>query len=83
MIFCGNVASVNAADAIRLNVIVNQDYRVAADFASFEPENPRYSLRRAGSSSFSVLSRPNHRICDCRHLTLPPPPSRHRQHDVP
>jgi hypothetical protein len=54
MIFCGSVASVNALDAIRLNVTVSADIRAAASFASFEPENPRYSLRDAGAcASFS------------------------------
>ncbi len=48
MIFCNNVASVDALEAVRLNVIVSSDSHAAGSFASFEPENPRYSLRDAG-----------------------------------
>lgn len=49
MIFCGNVSSVNAVEAIRLGVTVTQDINTAARFASFAPENARYSLRDAGA----------------------------------
>jgi len=56
MIFCGNVADVDAAEAIRLNVIVTQSERVAHDFACFEPENPKYSLRNSGGPSSSPLA---------------------------
>ncbi len=70
MIFCGNVSSVDAAEAIHLNVIVTADINAAAGFARFEPENPRYSLRNAGATPrfhpffdqlviFQVLKRPS------------------------
>ena len=56
MIFCGNVSSVNAVEAIRLGVTVTQDINAAVSFASFAPENARYSLRDAGAHTRAALS---------------------------
>jgi hypothetical protein len=56
MIFCGNVSSVNAAEAIRLGVTVTQDINAAVSFASFAPENAQYSLRDAGAHTRTAFS---------------------------